>query len=466
MASILSRGLEVVSMFSRRVLCVGAIALVLAFVPFTAQAESLRQALERAYANNPDLMSALLSVQSAAEDIALRKAGKLPTISLNANVGAGFAATNGTATASHSYSLGMAYRQTLFDNFKTESQIEQARAFSELTTYALRNAEQNVLLSVATAYMSVSRDTQLVQLREGNVAFFQAQADSAEQRLRLGEGTRIDVSQAQSRLAQSVASYRSAIASLQTSQASYQRWVGHKPQNLSQDFGFTGLIPSSIDAAVASAEERHPAILGARASIRAAMAGADAAKATFGPTLNLIGSLCAVGCFGGNPDQPGMTGSVGLQLSIPLYAGGALGASMRKANIEQIKSEVDALSARDQVRESVISAWSALQNASAQIESAQSAVASGQLVVEGLIQERDVGQRTTLDVLNAQAELTSAREGLIGATTSRVIASFALIAAAGRLNPVDLGLNVEVKSGEAYTAKVEDIWQELRSIDE
>jgi len=453
-------------MLSPHLLRAGAIAIALALLPAAAQAESLRQALESAYANNPDLMSALLSVKSAAEDIALRKAGKLPTIALNADVGAGFAVTGGAATTSHSYRLGLSYQQTLFDNFKTESQIEQARALSELSTYTLRNAEQNVLLSVATAYMAVIRDTQLVQLRESNVAFFQAQVDSSDQRLRLGEGTKIDVSQAQSRLAQSVASYRSAIASLQTSQASYQRWVGHKPQNLSQDFNFNGLVPPSIDSAVASAEERHPAILSARAAIRTAMAGSDAAKAAFGPTLNLIGSLCGIGCFGSNPEQPGMTGSVGLQLSIPLYAGGALGATMRKANIEQIKSEVDALSARDQVRESVISAWSSLQNANAQITSAQSAVASGELVVDGVIQERDVGQTTTLDVLNAQAELTTAREGLIQATASRVIASFALLAAAGRLNPIDLALNVEVKSGEAYTAKVEDIWQELRAIEE
>jgi outer membrane protein len=452
-------------MLSRRVLRAGVVAIALAFAPSVVQAESLRQALESAYENNPDLMSALLSVKSAAEDIALRKAGKLPTIALNADVGGSFAVTNGTASVGHSYSLGVSYQQNLFDNFRTESQIEQARALSELSTYTLRNAEQNVLLSVATAYMNVIRDTQLVQLRESNVAFFQAQVDSADQRLRLGEGTRIDVSQAQTRLAQAVASYQSAIASLQTSRASYQRWVGHKPQNLSDNFRFNGLLPSSVDAAVASAEERHPAILSARAAIRSAMAGSDAAKAAFGPTLNLIGSLCGIGCFG-NPDQPGVTGSVGLQLSIPLYSGGALGASMRKANIEQIKSEVDALSARDQVRESVISAWSTLQNATSQIASAQSAVASGQLVVEGVIQERDVGQSTTLDVLNAQAELTTAREGLIQATSSRVIASFALLASAGRLNPIDLALNVEVKSGEAYTAKVEDVWQELRAIEE
>jgi len=165
------------------------------------------------------------------------------------------------------------------------------------------------------------------------------------------------------------------------------------------------------------------------------------------PDSELIGSLCGIGCFG-NVDQPGMTGSVGLQLSIPLYAGGALGASMRKANLEQIKSEVDALSTRDQVRESAISAWSSLQNATAQIESARSAVASGQLVVDGTVQERDVGQRTTLDVLNAQAR-TGLRPGGIDLRHLQQDHRRVRIAGSGwRLNPIDLGLNVEVKSGK------------------
>ncbi len=154
-------------MLSLRALRAGALAIAMVMVPAAAHAETLRQALESAYMNNPDLMSALLSVKSAAEDIALRKAGKLPTIGLNADVGAGFAVTNGTSSVSHSYSLGLGYQQTLFDNFKTESQIEQARAAAELTSYALRNAEQNVLLSVVSAYMSVIRDTQLVQAARG-----------------------------------------------------------------------------------------------------------------------------------------------------------------------------------------------------------------------------------------------------------------------------------------------------------
>ncbi len=452
-------------MLLRKVLRAGALAFAFTAAISTAQAMSLRDALEFGYTNNPTIMSALLSVKASAEDIALRKAGKLPQISANASVGGNWAATQGTFTTGHSYRLSLSYQQTLFDSFKTESQIEQARAFTELSKYALRNAEQNVLLAIATAYMNVVRDTRLVSLRNDNVAFFQAQVDSSESRLRLGEGTQIEVSQSRARLAQAVASYRAAIASLQTSQASFERWVGRKPQNLTSDFNFNGALPKSLEAALASAESMHPAILTARAAIRAAQAGSDAAKAAFGPTLNLIGSLCGIGCFN-NPDQGGMTGSVSLSLTVPIYAGGSMGASVRKANLEQIKSEVDALATRDEVKESAISAWASLQNATAQIESAESAVASGELVVQGTIQERDVGQVTTLEVLNAQAELTTAREGLISASASRVIAAFALLAASGKLTPEHLGLRVEVHSADGYIATVEDVWQELRAIDQ
>lgn len=447
----------------------GALAVVLSLVPAAVHAESLREALAGAYTNNPDIMSALLSVKSSAEGIALAKSGKLPTIGASGSLGGSWTLPDGgDLTTATSSSLGVSYSQTLFDNYKTEAEIEQARAGTELAKYSLRNAEQNVLLSVVQAYFAVIRDTQLVQLRADNMTFFDAQVSSAEDRLRLGEGTKIEVSQAKARQAAAVASYQSAIASLQTSQASYQRWVGHKPKNLSSDFNFGKSLPTSIDNAIASAEERHPALLSARAAIRIAQAGSDAASAAFGPTLKLVAGIDAKSSWTDAPTGGGssISGSAGISFTIPIYSGGALGASIRKANIEQIKSEVDALSARDQIREAVISSWSSLQNSSAQIESAQSAVESGQLVVEGTVQERDVGQKTTLDVLNAQAELTSAREGLIQARASKMIAAFALLAASGRLSAEDLRLNVEVHSADGYIAKVEDVWQELRALDE
>ncbi|WP_423068143.1 TolC family outer membrane protein [Devosia sp. CN2-171] len=450
----------------------GALAIVaIGLLSSTAYAESLRSALESAYQNNPTIMSALLGVRASAENIALAKSGKLPTIAASGSLSGSFTAPQAadlyTATSA---SAGVSYSQTLFDNFKTEADIEAARAGTEVSKYALRNTEQNILLAVVQAYYNVIRDTQLVQLRADNMKFFDAQVSSADDRLRLGEGTKIDVSQAKTRQVAAVALYRAAVASLQTSQASYERYVGHKPKNLSSDFNFGKSLPASIDSAIASAEERHPALLSARAAIRAAQAGADAASASFGPTLRLLGSLDATT---GWTDRTGtgvtasdVSGSAQLQLSIPIYSGGALSASLRKANITQIQTEVDALDARDQIKEAVISAWSTLQNASSQIESAEAAVGSAQLVVDGTIQERDVGQKTTLDVLNAQAELTTARESLISSRATKMIAAFSLLSASGKLSPEVLGLNVPVHSADGYIAKIEDVWLELRAIDE
>lgn len=444
----------------------GALAVSLSMLPTLVHAESLKAALESAYQNNPNIMSALLNVKATAENIALAKSGKLPSLGLSSSIGGSWQQPQGGEfNTSASFSTGINYSQTLFDNYKTDAEIEQARAGTEVAKYALRNAEQNVLLAVVQAYYAVIRDTQLVQLRSDNMAFFDAQVSSSEDRLRLGEGTKIDVSQAKTRQVAAVALYRSAIASLQTSQASYERWVGHKPKNLSSDFNFGKSLPTSIDGAIASAQERHPALLSARAAIRVAQAGSDAASAAFGPTLSLIGAIDATT---GYTTQQGYGSSVGgsakLSLSIPIYSGGALSASLRKANIQQIQSEVDALSARDEIKESVISAWSTLQNSTSQIDSAQAAVSSSQLVVEGTIQERDVGQKTTLDVLNAQAELTTARESLITARSTKMIAAFSLLAASGKLSPEVLGLRVAMHSADGYIANVEDVWAELRAL--
>ena len=452
-------------MFSSRALRAGATAVALiAFSTAGASAESLKAALTAAYATNPNITSALLSVNSAAENVALSKSGKLPTIgaSASATESAGAAIGGGGIATSSNYQIGLSYSQTIFDNLKTDAEVEQSRALSEVATYALRSEEQTVLLSVVNAYMNVILNTQLVKLRQDTMNFYQTQVKASQDRLKIGEGTKIDVSQAQASLASAVASYKAAIAGVQSSQASYVRWVGHRPSNLSGNYNFGSLIPSSVDRAIALADDLHPAILAARAGIRAAQAGSDAANAAFGPTVSVIGSVCGLLCSSTNATT--VAGSVKLSLNVPIYAGGALGAGSRKANIAQIKSSVDAQSARDQVNEAVVTSWTALQNAIAQIDSAKSALDANQLALDGVIQERDVGQQTTLDVLNAEATLTTAKEALITATSTRVVAAFSLIASTGRLSARDLGLATPTKSGEAYASKIEDVWGELRSV--
>ncbi|MEQ1900750.1 MAG: TolC family outer membrane protein [Devosia sp.] len=446
-----------------RELRAGALAAALFCLPAAAQAETLREALTSAYLNNPAILSALLNVYDTAENIVMAKSGKLPNINATASVSQGF--SNSPFTLDPTVNFGLSYSQRLYDGSKTDADIEAARALTELSRYALQNAEQNVLLAVVQAYMGVIRDTQLVQLRQENVKFFQAQVDSANDRLKVGEGTKIDVSQAEARLAQGTAAYQSAISSLATSRASYERYVGHAPKNLTDSFKIGNLLPKSVDAAVDEATASHPAIRSAKAGIRAAQAASESAAAAFMPTLDFIASIGSTPLSPTPPGPNAFSGSVRFALTVPIYSGGRNGAGMRKANIAQIKSEVDALAARDQIKEAVISSWSSLQNATAIISSAESGVSAGELALSGVIEQRDVGQLTTLDVLNAQSELTSVREGLIQARSGRIIAAFALISATGHLTAADLGLDVPIKTGEGYVSTVEDVWADLRSID-
>jgi outer membrane protein len=431
-----------------------------------AQAQSIVQALTTAYDYAPDLQSALLSAKSSAENIALATAAKRPTIGASLSGSYNWSVVNSNFNDNNTLTTGLSYNQTIFDNGKTDAEIEAARAGAEVAEYQIRSTEQTVLLAVVQAYMNVYSGRQLVALRQENRNFYSAQLQSSRDRLDVGEGTRIDVAQAEARLAQGDAAYRAAVSSLEISEATFQRYVGQAPQNLDPSHNFSRLIPSSLPAAIAAAEVDHPALLMSKAAIRAAQASSASAKAQFGPTASITGSAGsrATGPTKGATD--GFSGSVGFQITVPIYAGGAIGAGVRKANIEQIRSEVDAMSAYDQIREAVISAWAGIQSADAQISAANSAESAGRTVVDGVIQERDLGTSTTLDVLNAQAELTTAREARITASTNKVIATFSLLAAMGHLTAADLGLAVEVKSAVRYTDAVDDVWAELRSVKE
>ncbi|MHA6299011.1 TolC family outer membrane protein [Devosia sp. CAU 1758] len=452
-------------MMYRGVLRASALALLVASSAGAAYAQSITQALTAAYNHAPDLQSALLNAKASAENIVQAKSAALPTISASIGGSTGSSLVGGNWNPSSSLTTGLSYNQTIYDNNRTAAQVEAARAAAEVAEYQIRNAEQNVLLQVVQAYMQVLSGRELLALRQENVSFFRAQLQSARDRLDVGEGTRIDVAQSQARLAQGQSALQAAIGSLRSAEASFQRFVGQAPQGLSTGHNYANLLPGSIDSAIAEAEMGHPAILLSKASIRAAQAGSDAAQAAlFGATASVSGQVSSrwSGPSGGPTD--GISGTLGFQISIPIYSGGRMGSGVRQANLNQIKSEVDAMSAYDQIREAVIAAWTGIQSADAQISAAQAAVSSSNTVLDGVIQERDLGTATTLDVLNAQADLTSARETLINATSGKTIATFSLLSAMGRLTARDLGLPVEMKTAVPYTQAVEDVWQELRTV--
>lgn len=432
-----------------------------------AHAQSISQALAAAYDHAPDLQAAVLDAKTAAEKIVQAKSGLMPNVSASVSGGYGTSLIGGSWTPGRtSLSTSLEYGQNIFDGGATAAQVEAARAGAEVAELQIRTTEQNVLYQVVQAYLNVLSGRELLALRQENITFFQAQLQSAQDRLDVGEGTRIDVAQAQARLAQVQAAYQASLGSIQSAEATFERLVGMRPQSLSRSHNFSNVFPRSLDAALAEAEAGHPGILLARAGIRAAQAGIDIAQAGFGPTAGISGSLGSSWTGPSGAPTDGLSAQVGFRISIPIYSGGRTGSAVRQANLGQIKSEVDAMSAYDQVREAVIAAWTGVQSADAQINAAQASVSSSNTVLDGVVQERDLGTRTTLDVLNAQADLTTARESLITASNNKVLASFALLNATGRLTATALGLPVQVKTAVPYRDAVEDVWQELRTIAE
>jgi len=431
----------------------------------TAQGQSLTSALAYAYENNPEIASSFLSVRAARQGIIAAEGARLPTIGAEGSIGATSTWASGGQSWSTSDSIGIGYNQTLFDNNATSAAISGAEAQYDAAVYGARNTEQNVLLSVIQAYVNVVANRRIVEIRQESVGFVEAQVGSARDRLELGEGTQLEVSQAEASLAQSTAAYQAAINNLRNSEANYQRWVGRAPGSLSGGYSYSSLIPGSLDAALARANTDHPALLASAAQLRAAQYGYEETLASFGPNLSVTGQVGAGGFTSGTVASQA---SISLRLSVPIYTP-TRDPSVEQANIGQIQTQLEGFATRDQIVEAVRQGWAGIQAATAQIEAATAAVAASRLALQATIDQNELGQATTLDVLDARASVASVEETLISAQSQRTIAAYSLIAAMGTLSAQHLGLPVQPRTVEGDVvvpatapAAPADAWGNLR----
>ena len=160
-----------------------------------------------------------------------------------------------------------------------------------------------------------------------------------------------------------------------------------------------------------------------------------------------------------------LSASVGAQLSVPIYQGGAEYSTIRQAKETLGQRRLDLDTARDQVQSTVTQAWGQLEAAKAQINATQAQVTAAEVALNGVREEARVGQRTTLDVLNAQQDLVNARVALVTAQRDRVVASYTVLAATGALSPQVLALKIEVYDPVTHYQQVRDVWGGVRTPD-
>lgn len=445
------------------------------FTPAAASAETLFGALTKAYQLNSSLNYNRAGVRVTDESVPLAKSGFRPNIGATGNIDYTTTRNDSRLTTG---SFGVQINQMLFDGFQTLNNVRAAEAQVRGSQESLRNEEQNTLFDAASAYMDVIRDRQIAVLTEQNLQFLTEQARAARSRFEVGEGTRTDVAQADASRLLAIAQLATARAQAQASEASYRQVVGDEPGNLQAGQPLSKMLPSNLDAAIAVAAQDHPAIIATEHLVDAA---AFTVKSNEGQMLPQVSASAGVQRsfteYGGLPGVDPNTGQVfnrdssptsatiGATLTIPIYTGGRVSAQVRqsKEQLGQARIQVDV--SRDQVRQAVVSAWTQYVASRESVSANREQVAAQQLALNGVIEERNVGQRTTLDVLDAQADVISAQINLVSSQRDVVVASYAIISSIGALTAERLGLQVAIHRPQEHYDAVKNKWGGMKTPD-
>jgi outer membrane protein len=450
-------------------------------------AETMSGALARAYMGNPDLNQQRAGVRATDETLPQASAAWRPTATatgeygynyfdLRTSGGAGGSAGgagspvssvtgNRLRRATDPGTLGVSVTQNIFNGNRTLNGVRQAESNIFGARESLRNTEQSVLFSGASAYMNVLRDIAILELRKNNIIVLEEQLRQTRDRFIVGEVTRTDVAQAESSLATGRSDYFTAQANLKTSIADFRRVIGIEPTRLEPARTIESLLPHTLGSAVDLALAEHPGVQAAFHAVDAAALQVKLAEGQLYPTLNLVGSVQQNYNFFGIPGERFLNGSINAQLSVPIYQGGAEYAGIRQAKEALGQARLQADLQRDLVREMVVSTWGQLESARAVILSSKAAVTSAEIALDGVRQEAEVGQRTTFDILQQQQILLNARVNLFIAQRDRVVASYAVMEAIGRLTAANLNLTVTQYDPTIHFDQVKDKWIGLRTPD-
>lgn len=427
-------------------------------------ADSITSALTRAYENNSELNARRAALRATNESVPLAKSGMRPRVTSTLSLSS-FSDSSNSVSGISTATFGIEINQAIFDGFQTRNNVQSAEAQVRAERENLRNTEQNILFDAAQVYMDVLQNRQIERLRAQNLEFLREQLRAARARFEVGEGTRTDVAQAEASLSAANAQLSAAQAATQSSEAVFRQIVGSEPSKLSMPRPLSSLLPSSLASAEAAALANHPAIAVRDSLIDAGVFSVKAAEGAFLPQLSVSAGVSKNYVGGGRQSSNSERAEIGARLTVPIYQGGQASATVRqrKEQVGQARLEKDV--ARDQVRAAVTSSWTQLQASRAQLAASNETVRASRLALDGVVEERNVGQRTTLDVLNAQATLINGQITAVQAQRNLVVSSYALASAVGKLSAKRLGLHVKLHDPETHYNKVKDAWFGLRTVD-
>jgi TolC family type I secretion outer membrane protein len=424
-----------------------------------AGAQSLEQALVSAYLTNPQLEAQRAALRATDELVPQALSGWRPTVEAQ-----GAAIYNDTLRSAPGDSgdtfttlqSSLAVDQEIYSGGETVANTRRAERLVRVERARLMVVEQDVLLQAVTVYTDLLSARAVLDFANQNVDRLTRQLQATRDRFDVGEVTRTDVAQADARLSGAIADRVAAEGAVASAVAAYRRVVNQEPAGLVVPPPLS-LLPASEDEAQRLAEDLNPNIAAAQYNLAAARADVDVAESSLLPRLSVRGEFA----YARDPTEVldwRRDASIGANLRVPLYQGGAEYSRVRqtKQTVRQRQDDLeDTLRA---VRDEVTAAWEELTTATSRIESIGAQVRANEIAVEGSRQEALVGQRTTLDVLDQESDLFQSQVDLVAARRDQIVASYRLKAAIGQLTAAGIGLPVQPYDDEAYYDHTRNRW--------
>ena len=437
----------------RSLLLTTALAAVLALSGGTAGAESLTDALIKAYQTSPLLESNRAALRGLDESVPQARADKRPQVDIGASLSSQTTAEDFKEDQLNQAQAALSASLLLFDNGQTKAAVESARNQIAAGRATLKDVEQLVLFNAVQAYVDVLRDQEFVRLANNDVDRLMETLDATQNCFDVGEVTRTDVSQSESRLAASRSTLADAEGALEISRQNYRQAVGTLPGDLERAPPLPQ-VPAVVQDAINVGVQRNPRIIAAQFSERSAVYDFDRALAAKGLTVS---ASVAVGAerenqIGWDSDA---FGEVGLEASVPLYSGGRNDSIVRQAQALLDQRRFELQDEGRAVTQEVAAAWFQLDVARASIIARREQVEAARIAAEGVAEEARLGARSTLDVLDADQERLQAEAEVVQALRDEYVATYALLQAMGLLTVEHLKLGIETYDPDVYFKQVQ-----------
>ncbi len=424
-----------------------------------ASAQTLNEALIQTYQSNPTLSAARAELRATNERVPQALSNWRPLVELEGSGGKAYddnVRPTGTSDGRSPASGELVVTQPLYRGGRTVAGTQRAENEVLAQRARLESTEQDVLTNAVTAYADVWRDQSVLALNINNEQVLNRQLEATQDRFDVGELTRTDVAQSESRLSSATADRIGAEGNLSSSRATFENVIGVYPQRLDQP-PLPSELPNSLEEVVSAAESANPRVLATSYDERAAQRSVREVEGELLPSVNLQGSVGYQHERSSRTNE-GSSAEVLAIVSVPLYQQGSVSSRVRESKQVASQRRLLVREALRQAREDAISAWESLLTARAQIAALLQSVRANEIALEGVRQENAVGARTVLDVLDAEQELLDAQVGLVSAQRDEIVASYQVLSAVGRMTAADLRLNTAVYDPESDYREVREKW--------